>query len=276
MPSTGDKEKAQAVWGASPAGWTWAPDEQPGTREFFEKVLSKRSSYELPWLFELVPFASYRGKAVIELGCGAGYDAYEFCRNGADYTGIDITPANPGRTRGHLGHFGLAPKVLQADAESLPFPAASFDVAFSNGVLHHTPDIRRSFREAYRVLRPGGELWVAVYHKNSIFYLLSVVLVHHVLGLGFLRRSLKDRRSMIETSTSGELPLVNVYTRKEVARLLEEAGFPTPQMRVRKLVREDFPGIPLVSRLWRHLPQRWLDQLGQHFGWYVVAHAKKP
>jgi len=89
------KERARSVWGASPAGTTHAPNEAPGTRAFFERARERRANDELPFLRELVPFAKWKGKQVLELGCGAGFDAYEICAAGAEYTGIDLTPENP-------------------------------------------------------------------------------------------------------------------------------------------------------------------------------------
>ena len=273
VEGAGEKKAAQAVWGASPAGTTFGGGAEPGTREFFERVLRMRSSHEQPWLSALVPFASARGRRVLELGCGAGYDAYAFCRAGAEYVGIDITPENPGRTRRHLGHFDLAPRVLVADAEALPFREASFDVVFSNGVLHHTPDIERSFRESARVLRRGGEFWVILYHRNSVVYRVNLFLVNHLLKLGFRRMSLRERLAKIEYTTSTELPLVNVYSRGELRNLLTGAGFTVDGLWVRKLVPEDLPFTRALGGVWRRVPQRWLDAVGSRFGWYVIARA---
>lgn len=269
------RDATRAVWGASPAGTTYGAGEAPGSRAFFENVLARRTREEMPWLWELVPFASFRDRRVVELGCGAGYDAYEFCRNGARYTGIDLTPQNVERTRGHLALFGLSADVREGDAEQLPFADASFDVAFSNGVLHHTPDIARSFREAHRVLARGGEFYVLLYHKHSIFHWVSLGLVEHVLKLGFRRSSFRDRLARIEYTTSDALPIVNVYSRREVAALLRDAGFEVRQVWVRKLLAADLPALPLLGRLWRHVPQRALDVVGRRFGWYVIAHARK-
>ncbi len=89
------------------------------------------------------------------MGCGAGFDAYRFMDSGARYTGVDITPENIERTKTHLGFYGFSPTVVQADAEHLPFSDATFDIVFSNGVLHHTPDMRAAFAEAFRVLKPA-------------------------------------------------------------------------------------------------------------------------
>jgi ubiquinone/menaquinone biosynthesis C-methylase UbiE len=268
-------DATRAVWGASPAGSTFGGGAQPGSREFFERVVRKRSTYEMPWLFEVVPFASFRGRRVVELGCGAGYDAYELCRQGAHYTGIDITSRNAELTRRHLAHYGFQPAVQVADAERLPFDEGVFDVVFSNGVLHHTPDISGSFREAHRVLRRGGEFWVILYHKHSIVHWLTLYFAEHILRLGFLRRSFRERLAMVEYTTSRELPLVNVYTRGEVRSLFREAGFRSQGVWVRKLVHEDLPGIPLLAQLWPAVLQHWLETLGRRWGWYLIARGVK-
>ena len=270
------KSEAQAVWGASPAGSTHCLEKAPGTREFFETALRKRSEWEMPWLFDVVPFASFRGRKVLELGCGAGFDAYEFCRNGADYTGIDLTPQNIGRTQTHLGFYGYAPPIQQADAEALPFADAQFEVVFSNGVLHHTPDMPQSFREAFRVLKPGGAFWVILYHKHSVFNWLTMWLDQYITRGGFLKRTYAQQTSLIEYTTSGERPLVNVYSRSETRKILREAGFQVESVCVRKLVKEDMPTTPILRNLWQYIPQKVYDAVSHWFGWYVIAKGVKP
>jgi ubiquinone/menaquinone biosynthesis C-methylase UbiE len=274
MSSYDGKEAAKRVWGASPAGWVYGEGAPIGTKEYFENVLRKRSNHELPWLFEVFPFGSTRGKRVLEVGCGAGYDAYEFCRNGASYTGIDITPENIERAKKHLDLFGLSGDIRLGDAEKLDFPDRSFDVVFSNGVLHHTPDIHKSFDEIFRILRPQGEFWLTLYHKNSVFYRLGVCLWSHILEGGFRKLSLEERRSLIEYTASNARPIVNVYSKREVQMLVERSKFSIEFLGCRKLVHEDFPGI--IARLMRPVPQQWLDRLGRVFGWYVVIRARRP
>jgi ubiquinone/menaquinone biosynthesis C-methylase UbiE len=269
------KQRSMRVWGASPAGSTHAPGLEPGTKEFFETVLQKRSTYEFTWIRELLPFEAMRGKKVLELGCGAGYDAYEFCRHGADYTGIDIAPENPARTKRHLQFYGYTPHVRQGDAENLAFPDQSFEVVFSNGVLHCTPDMEKSFREARRVLKNGGVFWVSVYHRNSIFYWVTLFLINHLLAFGFLRKSFKDRLAMIEYTTSGETPLVNVYSRSGLRKILRKCGFQVESIWVRKLVKEDLPAARVLGYIWGLIPQSVLDGVGKIWGWYVIAKAKK-
>jgi len=273
MSSYDGKQAARQVWGASPAGWVYGEGATIGTKEYFENVLRQRSNYELPWLFEVFPFAKTGKKRVLEVGCGAGYDAYAFCRSGAHYTAIDITSENIERTKKHLSLFGFESDVHLGDAENLDFPDGSFDVVFSNGVLHHIPDISRSFNEIQRVLKPGGEFWMTLYHKNSVFYRLSVCLWSHILKGGFRSLSLQERRSLIECTVSDAKPIVNVYSKSEVRSLVRQAKFSIEFIGCRKLVHEDFPG--LLHRLIRRVPGKFLDQLGRVLGWYVVVRARK-
>jgi ubiquinone/menaquinone biosynthesis C-methylase UbiE len=270
----GKKAEAQATWGASPAGWTFGEGAEPGTKEFFDNVLKTRSTYEQPWLFRLVPFTRSGGKRVLELGFGAGYDAYEFCRNGADYTGIDITPENVDRARKHLSFYDFEPTLLQGDAEDLPFESKSFDLVYSNGVLHHTPDMARAFREARRVLKPGGDFWVIVYHRDSVFYWLTLYVVGYLLKGRWRAESISDVLSDIEYTTSDARPLVNVYSRRQVRNILQNAGFSVTGVWVRKLQPEDFPGPGKLGWLWNRLPKSLLDRMGRFVGWYVVARAQ--
>jgi hypothetical protein len=81
---------------------------------------------------------------------------------------------------------------------------------------------------------------------------------------------------MIEFTTSGELPLVNVYSRRQLKRYLRTAGFEVVSLRVRKLVPEDLPDISFLMPLWQRIPQRLLDRIGRVWGWYLIAEARKP
>lgn len=266
-----NKRRLRSVWAVSPAASRFAKHLLPGTREFFDETMRVRNTYEVPWLFELVPFPQCRNRKVLELGNGAGYDAYEFCRHGADYTGVDIAIENAERTRKHLRFYGLTPKVVVGDVENLMLADESFHVVFSNGVLHHTSNIERSLREAYRVLKRGGEFWIIVYHRDSITFWIDLFLLDHLLRLGFLKRTFKKRLSMVEYTASGEFPIVNVYSRRALKRLLKKTGFTIESLWIRKLRKEDLP-----ARFLRFIPQRWLDFVGEALGWYVIAKARKP
>lgn len=268
------KEQAKLTWGASPAGSTFAKGYKKGTKEFFEAVLEKRFSTECVWLDDIVQFKQFSGKNVLEIGCGAGYDAYFFCKYGALYTGIDITPDNPVITRDHLTQYGYKPTVYELDVEELPFQN-TFDLVYSFGVLHHVPNITQALQRCFDALKPGGELLIFVYNKNSIFYRLTVVLCNWILSGKFLSHTLASVRSDIEYTSNAGKPLVNVYSKKEISQLVQQAGFGISNIYIRKLAREDLPDIPLIRYGYRFAPTTWLERLGNHWGWYIGIHAIK-
>lgn len=266
-----DLTEAQKTWGASPTGWTSAKDESPGTAAFFDKARHFRDTVEQPWLNDVVHFDRARGKRVLEIGFGPGYDALKFMQAGAEYSGIDITAENVDRTKKHLGYFGLSPDVRQGDAEHLPYSDASVDLVYSNGVLHHVPNLTSALGQIRRVLKPTGELTILMYNRYSVFYL--GLLLTHVLTGRFLRESLADRRSRIEATAADAKPIVNVYSRRELADILEANGFDVKSIVARKCTPEDIPGSGRFPRLSGLLSQPVLDSLGTYAGWYLIATA---
>jgi len=148
-----------------------------------------RSRYELePYIFDFARFADGRGKDVLEVGVGMGADHLEWAKaSPRSLTGVDLTPRAIEITRARFDSYGVTSRLECADAEQLPFEDNSFDIVYSWGVLHHSPNTPRAIEEVHRVLRPGGVARVMIYHKWSVAgYLLW-------LRYGMLRgRSLSD------------------------------------------------------------------------------------
>lgn len=107
-----------------------------------------------------------RGLRAIELGCGAAYVSAWMARRGAEVVGVDPTPAQLDTARGMMARFGPTFPLVEAFAEELPFPDASFDFAISEYGACLWADPERWVREAARVLRPGAPL---VFLTNSVF-----------------------------------------------------------------------------------------------------------
>lgn len=165
---------------------------QPGTREaraplgtpaFFAEVEAQRYALE-PDILEMADFPRWAGRDVLEAGCGIGTDAVQFVRAGARYHGIDFSPKalELARSRPELADAEL----VSGSITDLPFPAASFDLVYSNGVIHHMPETRRAIAEFRRVLRPGGTAVVMVYHRSSLNFYFSIMLVRRVLAAALL------------------------------------------------------------------------------------------
>src|ERR1700722_3082678 len=128
-----------------------------------------RRRYELePIIEEFADFTWARGKEVLEIGVGLGADHQRFAEAGAHLTGIDLTARAVEHTRRRLALFTYDSALSTGDGENLEFPDDRFDIVFSWGVLHHSPDTPRAVSEVHRVLRPGGVAKVMIYHKWSL------------------------------------------------------------------------------------------------------------
>src|SRR2546428_10890270 len=127
---------------------------------------------------EVMGFDQFAGLRLLEIGCGMGTDLLQFARGGAKVTGTDLTPRSIEISRRHLTMYGESGDFAIVDCETLPFANESFDVVYSNGVLHHTPDTAGAVREIHRVLRPGGQARVMLYHRGSAAYWGDIILLH--------------------------------------------------------------------------------------------------
>lgn len=269
------KQAAVAQWTADPCGAEVAEGE-PGSRAYFETLWRGRLAYA-PWMPASLDYAGARGLDVLDVGCGQGLDLAQYALAGARATGVDLTPRHVELARRHLAALGAKAHVMEADAEHLPFPDASFDRVSSNGVLHHTPDIDAALREICRVLRPGGRVSIVVYNKASLHYWVNQYLLH-----GRIEGMLREEGSMegvlsrgVEYSTSDARPLVRAYMPRAVRRLMHRAGFASISTSVRQYQHGDaFVLNWLTARKWA-TPER-LQGIGRVAGWYVVARGERP
>jgi len=142
--------------------------------DFYAKYREYR--YKTEWHIPLVvPFEQGRGKKVLEIGLGNGVDGTMWAKHGADFTGVDLTPAAVASTQRHFEVLGLRGSFHQGNAQELQFPNATFDIVYSHGVLHHTPEPRKAFAEVARVLKPGGQCILMLYHRHSFNYYIRIM-----------------------------------------------------------------------------------------------------
>jgi SAM-dependent methyltransferase len=131
---------------------------------------------KLHHLPRLVDFNGYRGKRVLEVGCGAGTDLVRFARSGADVTGVDLASSAVALARQNFSQHGLTADLREADGERLPFPDGAFDFVYAHGVVQYTADDRTLVDECRRVLKPGGTVVFQVYNRVSWLNALSKVM----------------------------------------------------------------------------------------------------
>jgi len=162
------KTEVKAFWNRQACGTEHARADK-FSRDYFEQLEARRYQHE-PFIHSFAQFTRYHRKRVLEVGFGPGTDFVQWLRAGAAASGVDLTE----EALAHLTHriqiYGLPePESLQvADAEHLPFESNTFDLGYSWGVLHHTPDTEASLRELVRVVRSGGEIKIMLYNRHSL------------------------------------------------------------------------------------------------------------
>jgi SAM-dependent methyltransferase len=143
-----------------------------GTPGFFAD-LDQYHFEKLHHLPRLVAFDGYRGRKVLEVGCGAGTDLARFARGGAEVTGVDVAPSAIELARQNFSQQRLAADLRVADGEQLPFAEHSFDLVYAHGVVQYTSSPAALVAECHRVLKPGGEAIFQAYNRISWLNLLS-------------------------------------------------------------------------------------------------------
>jgi len=119
--------------------------------------IQSQRRYELePFILDFARFDEFKRKKVLEIGVGLGADHQKFVEAGADLYGIDLTDRAVAHTRNRLNCFNLKSTLNVGDAEQLAFTDETFDLVYSWGVLHHSPETPKAIAEVWRVLKWGG------------------------------------------------------------------------------------------------------------------------
>jgi SAM-dependent methyltransferase len=228
----------------------------PGSKEFFAD-LDQYHFEKLHHLPRLVDFDAYRGKAVLDVGCGAGTDLARFAKGGAIVSGVDLSSSAIALARQNFVQQGLTADLREADGEKLPFADNAFDFVFAHGVVQYTADDAALVNECRRVLKPGGTAVFQVYNRvswlNGLSKVMKVPLEHE------------------------DAPVLKRYSAAEFRALL--TGFTNV-----RIVEERFPVKSRLHGGWKGLafntffvgtfnalPRAWV----RRFGWHLLAFCTK-
>jgi ubiquinone/menaquinone biosynthesis C-methylase UbiE len=231
----------------------------PGSAGFFAD-LDAYHFEKLHHLLRLVAFDDvprWRGRAVLDVGCGAGVEVVRFARAQALVTGTDVSGAAIALTRQNTSQQGQTARLLVSDGERLPFADESFDFVYAHGVVQYAADDQRLVAECHRVLRTGGTAMFQVYNRISWLHVLSKVM-----------------KTPLEHE---DAPVLRRYSIGEFRALLR----PFADVRI---VPERFPVISRLHKGWKGtaynslfvgafnaLPRAWV----RRFGWHLLAFCTK-
>lgn len=235
-----------------------------GTLEYFQQVSQKRYRAE-PHIRKFADFPRWNGKRVLEIGCGIGTDAAEFSRLGALYTGVELSQESLNLAKERFQVEGLAGSFGQANAETIDNDLSllgldgDYDLIYSFGVLHHTPDFGRALRAIGRVADPETEIRIMVYAKHS--------LKNRLIGEG---------TEQPEAQTG--CPIANTYSSEELHDEFEKAGLLITSIRQDHIFQwdlEKYKAGEFVKRPWFEvMPPELLQTLSSLVGWHYLVEAR--
>ncbi|HEX5327370.1 MAG TPA: class I SAM-dependent methyltransferase [Acetobacteraceae bacterium] len=231
-----------------------------GSRDYFNEV-EERKYFVEPHIPGFAAFEQWRGRRVLEIGCGIGTDAINFARAGADYTGIDVSEASLDIARRRFAVFGLRGRLIQCNAEELAqhVEAAAFDLVYSFGVIHHTPRPEVVLAQARKVVRPDGEFRLMLYARESF-------------------KDAMIEAGLDQPEAQGGCPIAFTYTRQQVTEMVNAAGFGVVSIEqdhifpfvIDRYVRYEYELQPWIAAM----PQAVFRALERRFGWHLLVAAK--
>ncbi len=263
-------EDVRRYWNNRPCNIRHSP-KPVGSREYFDEVEARKYFVE-PHIPGFAEFEKWRGKKVLEIGCGIGTDSINFARAGADLTVIDLSSESLELCKRRFKVYGLDANFYCGSAEELSkiVPVEKYDLVYSFGVLHHTPHPEKAFSEIKKYCGPGTELRVMLYSKWC-WKVLWIILTY---GKGAFWKADELVRTYSEAQTG--CPVTYYYSFKEVRRLLND--FQVIDIRkehifpyvIEKYIRYEY------EKVWyfRWMPAwlfRWLER---NFGWHTLIRAR--
>jgi len=259
----------QSYWNARPCNILHSK-EAVGTKEYFDEVEARKYFVE-PHIPAFADFPAWSGKRVLEIGCGIGTDTINFARAGAEVTAVDLSEVSLDIARQRAKVMGVADRItfIHGSVETLwkNVPIVPYDLIYSFGVIHHTPNPKKAIREIWGITYPGTEIKIMVYNKLSwkvLWILLTQGGWTDVAGT-------VARHSEAQTGC----PVTYTYTLREARALVESGGFEVTNVQVDHIFPYSIPEYVQYQykKVWyfRHIPPaafRWLER---QVGWHIMV-----
>lgn len=261
-------EKKGDFWSNNPCGTTGS------------LANKQRQRYRMePWVPILLRDKVVRsgGKTYLEVGCGQGADAYyssTLLDEGSQYIALDYSPVSLEQAKQTLGEakeLGLKvePQFVEGSALELPYESEHFDVVYSMGVIHHTPDPQKGIDEVHRVLKKGGEAYICLYRRWSLKL--------------FIAKSLRAFQKVVDFFTRKERTLYHLFKGNYLpdslgTMLLECFGVPYMYCYTQKELEQMFKNFEHINirKVGYNLPNIRPGGDGENFwGWFWIIEAKK-
>ena len=246
-----------------------------GTKEYFDEVEARKYfvEYHIPGFAD---FERWRGKKVLEIGCGIGTDTINFARAGAEVTTVDLSEKSMELARKRAAVFGVEERIrfCPGNAEQLSafVHPERYDLIYSFGVIHHTPNPDAVLEQLRQYSGPGTTVKIMVYHRWS--WKVAWILATEGKGQFWKLQDLVAKNSEAQTGC----PVTYTYTRGEGRRLLERHGFRVTDVQAEHIFPYRIPDYVKYQYVkewyFRWMPRPLFRLLERRFGWHLLLTAQ--
>lgn len=219
-------ESVQEYWQGKNIPQQWYSSKDKLSVQWFNELSRKRFEEYYAYLSIDAEFAHHSGEKVLEVGTGIGTDLVEYAKNGAIASGIDLGSDQVELTKFNFNIRNIDyDTIVQASAEELPFENGSFDLVYSFGVLHHTPDTHKAVSEVHRVLKDDGQAIVMLYARGWKHYLKRCFVHGIILGKIFKYKFNWQKLYNDVSEVHGGSPKTDIYTKSQVKELFKDYSY---------------------------------------------------
>ena len=230
-----------------------------GTKEYFDEVERKRYTAE-PHIPAFADFPRWKGKKVLEIGCGLGTEAINFAKHGADYTGTDLSIESLNLAQNRFKVYNQKGRFFQGNAENLSsfVNVEKYDLIYSFGVIHHSPNPNLIIDQIYKYMDDSTILKIMLYAKNSWKnYMIDAELDQPEAQYG--------------------CPIANTYTEDEVSNLLHGLEILSiEQNHIFPYQIEPYKQGQFIKEPWfESMPDKMFNTLKKNLGWHLLITARR-
>ncbi len=241
-----------------------------GSKEYFLEVSQKKYFVE-NHILGFANFSNWSNKSVIELGCGIGTAMQSFAESGAIYTGVDLSSKSLDLANKRIEELQLKNITLfHANIENLSneIPHRKYDLIYSFGVLHHTPNESNAFLELRALSNSGTIIKIMVYHRNSSKTLALWLRYSWKVGFSI------DKAVALQSEAEFGCPVTRTYTKKDAYRIAELGGFQITKVSVDHIfpysIKHYVNNVYKKKWYWRYIPKSMFKALEKRFGWHLL------
>lgn len=265
-----DIKKVRDYWNARPCNLMHSP-RPVGSKEYFDEVEARKYFVE-PHIPGFAEFEKWKGRKVLEIGCGIGTDTINFARAGARVTAVDLTASSLELAKKRAEVLKQKVVFYEADAEELSkkVPVEQYDLVYSFGVIHHTLHPEKVIMEIRKYMGPKSVLKIMMYYKPSwkVFW----ILFKYGKGAFWKIDELIAKYSEAQTGC----PVTYAYSRTSIARLLR--GFTITDMFVDHMFPYKISDYVKYkyTKVWyfKIMPYRLFRWVEQRWGWHLCVTAR--